>query len=335
MKKINITPSITPRGSGALTAYLKEIGNIPLLEPEEEVRLAQRIKQGDQNARKELINANLRFVISTAKQYQNRGLSLEDLISEGNIWLIKAANTFDETKGLRFISYAAPFIINKILSALLEKGSIIPIPSHRPKIKQEIEKIIRDLLYTLGYEPSPEQILEAMKMQGRKGMNTQKIGKILNIFSKHYSLDDSEEGNEKYTLPSTAWWEEQDTDNTEADNRKKVKKLLQWLKKKEKMIMALRYGLLWCLDTSEQEEMTKEYGIKTDTLIKTDANGEIEYKKMAVSDIAKYLKVTDGAIYNKIKRIIKKLSLEQVDGRNQKSTSTIKKIDGRKRKKWQ
>ncbi|HEY0041277.1 MAG TPA: sigma-70 family RNA polymerase sigma factor, partial [Flavisolibacter sp.] len=131
MRQLKITKSITNRESQSLEKYLQEIGKVELITPEEEVRLAGLIKQGDQRALDRLTKANLRFVVSVAKQYQNQGLSLPDLINEGNLGLIKAAQRFDETKGFKFISYAVWWIRQSILQALAEQGRLVRLPQNK------------------------------------------------------------------------------------------------------------------------------------------------------------------------------------------------------------
>src|SRR4249919_1558309 len=131
MRQLKITKSITNRESQSLEKYLQEIGKVDLLTPEEEVDLAKKIKQGDQNALERMTEANLRFVVSVAKQYQNQGLSLSDLINEGNVGLMKAAKRFDETKGFKFISYAVWWIRQSILQSIVEYSRIVRMPHNK------------------------------------------------------------------------------------------------------------------------------------------------------------------------------------------------------------
>ena len=156
MRQLKITKSITNRESQSLEKYLQEIGKVELITPEEEVRLAGLIKQGDQRALDRLTKANLRFVVSVAKQYQNQGLSLPDLINEGNLGLIKAAQRFDETKGFKFISYAVWWIRQSILQALAEQARIVRLPLNKVGLTNRIQKAFSQLEQEFEREPSAE-----------------------------------------------------------------------------------------------------------------------------------------------------------------------------------
>src|SRR5215204_4001345 len=158
MRQLKITKSITNRESQSLKKYLQEIGKVELITPEEEVRLARRIKLGDQFALDKLTKANLRFVVSVAKQYQNQGLSLEDLINEGNLGLIKAAHRFDEERGFKFISYAVWWIRQAMLQSLAEHSRIVRLPLNRAGTLYRIGKVSRQLDQELGRAPTPDEI---------------------------------------------------------------------------------------------------------------------------------------------------------------------------------
>ncbi|MBN1651074.1 MAG: sigma-70 family RNA polymerase sigma factor, partial [Bacteroidales bacterium] len=145
MRQLKINKSITNRENASLDKYLTDIGREGLIGPEEEVRLAQRIREGDRNALNKLVKANLRFVVSVAKQYQNQGLSLPDLINEGNVGLIKAASRFDETRGFKFISYAVWWIRQGILQALAEQSRIVRLPLNQVGSINKIKKTISQL----------------------------------------------------------------------------------------------------------------------------------------------------------------------------------------------
>lgn len=167
----------------SLDLYLREIGSTPLITAQEEVKLAQRIRKGDKTALEKLTKANLRFVVSVAKNYQNQGLSLADLINEGNIGLIKAAKRFDETRGFKFISYAVWWIRQAILQALAEQSRIVRLPLNRVGTLHKIGKISSRLEQTYGRNPSPEEI--ATKLE----LSENEVSDTLKISNTHLSLD--------------------------------------------------------------------------------------------------------------------------------------------------
>src|SRR6187431_1998481 len=158
MRQLKIATQITNRDSQAVEKYLQEISKIGMITPEEETILAQKIKMGDQRALERLTTANLRFVVSVAKQYQHQGLSLSDLINEGNLGLIKAAQRFDETKGFKFISYAVWWIRQSILQALAEQGRLVRLPLNKVGLTNRIQKTYSQLEQQFEREPSQEEI---------------------------------------------------------------------------------------------------------------------------------------------------------------------------------
>jgi RNA polymerase primary sigma factor len=183
MRQLKITKSITNRESQSLEKYLQEIGKVELISPEEEVKLAGRIKQGDQSALDKLTKANLRFVVSVAKQYQNQGLSLPDLINEGNLGLIKAAQRFDETRGFKFISYAVWWIRQSILQALAEQSRIVRLPLNKVGLTNKIQKAFSQLEQEFEREPSPEELAELLEME------TEEVSATMGIAGRHVSMD--------------------------------------------------------------------------------------------------------------------------------------------------
>lgn len=183
MRQLKITKSITNRESQSLEKYLQEIGKVDLLTPEEEVDLAQRIKQGDQEALEQLTKANLRFVVSVAKQYQNQGLSLSDLINEGNLGLIKAAQRFDETRGFKFISYAVWWIRQSILQALAEQSRIVRLPLNKVGSLNKINRAFSELEQEFEREPSPEELAELLEI------TTEEVETTLGVAARHVSMD--------------------------------------------------------------------------------------------------------------------------------------------------
>jgi RNA polymerase primary sigma factor len=181
MAKVN--KQYTNRESQSLDKYLQEIGRVDLLDPEEEIELARRIKKGDQKALEKLTKANLRFVVSVAKQYQNQGLSLGDLINEGNLGLIKAAKRFDETRGFKFISYAVWWIRQSILQALAEQSRIVRLPLNRVGALNKIGKAFSTLEQEFEREPSASELAEELDM------SLFEVADTLKISGRHLSMD--------------------------------------------------------------------------------------------------------------------------------------------------
>ncbi|MBN8836533.1 MAG: sigma-70 family RNA polymerase sigma factor [Sphingobacteriia bacterium] len=183
MRQLKISKSITNRESQSLEKYLQEIGKVDLISPEEEVQLALKIKNGDQRALDRLVKANLRFVVSVAKQYQNQGLTLSDLINEGNLGLIKAALRFDETRGFKFISYAVWWIRQSILQALAEQSRIVRLPLNKVGLTNRISKAFQQLEQEFEREPSPEELASVLEM------DIDEITATLNVNTRHVSMD--------------------------------------------------------------------------------------------------------------------------------------------------
>ena len=183
MRQLKITKSITNRESASLDKYLQEIGKEDLITVEEEVELAQRIKKGDQEALEKLTKANLRFVVSVAKQYQNQGLSLPDLINEGNLGLIKAAEKFDETRGFKFISYAVWWIRQSILQALAEQSRIVRLPLNQVGSLNKINKAFARFEQENERTPSPEELANVLDLP------KEKVSDTLRVSGRHVSVD--------------------------------------------------------------------------------------------------------------------------------------------------
>ncbi len=183
MRQLKITKSITNRESASLDKYLQEIGKEDLITVEEEVELAQRIKKGDQEALEKLTKANLRFVVSVAKQYQNQGLSLPDLINEGNLGLIKAAEKFDETRGFKFISYAVWWIRQSILQALAEQARIVRLPLNQVGSLNKINKAFARFEQENERTPSPEELANVLELP------KEKVSDTLRVAGRHVSVD--------------------------------------------------------------------------------------------------------------------------------------------------
>ncbi|MFN8299679.1 MAG: sigma-70 family RNA polymerase sigma factor [Chitinophagales bacterium] len=183
MRQLKISKSITNRESQSIEKYLQEIGKEDLLTPEEEVELARRIRQGDQTALEKLTRANLRFVVSVAKQYQNNSLSLNDLINEGNLGLVKAAQKFDETRGFKFISYAVWWIRQSIIQALAEHSRMVRLPLNKVGSLTKINKVFSELEQKYQREPTPEEVALVM------GITVEEVEATLGISARHVSMD--------------------------------------------------------------------------------------------------------------------------------------------------
>lgn len=183
MRQLKITRQVTNRDLPSLDKYLQEIGRRNLINPSEEVELARRIREGDQKAMEKLILANLRFVVSVSKQYQNQGLTLPDLINEGNIGLIKAAERFDETKGFKFISYAVWWIRQAILQAIAEQSRLVRLPLNKIGLMNKLNRAISRMEQNLGRMPSEDEIAEAVNI------DIEDIQRYLNNNGRHVSMD--------------------------------------------------------------------------------------------------------------------------------------------------
>src|SRR6188508_2946162 len=194
MRQLKITKSITNRESQSLEKYLQEIGKVELIGPDEEVRLARMIKHGDQAALDKLVKANLRFVVSVSKQYQNQGLSLPELINEGNLGLIKAAQRFDETRGFKFISYAVWWIRQSILQALAEQSRIVRLPLNKVGLTNRIQKAYSQLEQEFEREPSAEELATMLEI------DIEEVSATLGISARHVSVDTPLSEGEESTL---------------------------------------------------------------------------------------------------------------------------------------
>src|SRR5436189_5701656 len=194
MRQLKITKQVTNRETASLDKYLQEIGKVDLITADEEVELAQKIKAGDQIALEKLTKANLRFVVSVAKQYQNQGLSLGDLINEGNLGLIKAAQRFDETRGFKFISYAVWWIRQSILQALAEQSRIVRLPLNKVGLTNRIQKAYSLLEQQYEREPSAEELAEVLEM------DIEEVSATLGINARHVSMDSPLSEGEENTL---------------------------------------------------------------------------------------------------------------------------------------
>ena len=240
MRQLKISKQITNRESQSLDKYLQEIGKVDLLTPDEEVTLAQRIREGDQQALERLTKANLRFVVSVAKQYQNQGLSLGDLINEGNLGLIKAAQRFDETRGFKFISYAVWWIRQSILQALAEQSRIVRLPLNSVGSLNKISKTFSDLEQKFEREPSPEELAEVLDISANEVVDTLKIS------GRHVSMDApfvQGEENSLLDVLENDMEEKPDQGLINDSLRKEVARALSTLTQRESDVIALYFGL--------------------------------------------------------------------------------------------
>ncbi len=248
MRQLKITKSITSRDSQSLDKYLQEIGREQLLTVEEEVELSQRIRRGDHRAQDILVRSNLRFVVSVAKQYQNQGLSLPDLINEGNMGLIKAAEKFDETRGFKFISYAVWWIRQTILQALAEQSRIVRLPLNQVSAVNKISKAITKFEQENERKPSAEELAELVNEV------PEKINDSLRASGRHVSVDAPFIEGEDNSLLDVM----ENTDAPSADNtlineslQKEISRALEILNERERDIIEMSFGIA-------QPEMTLE-----------------------------------------------------------------------------
>jgi RNA polymerase primary sigma factor len=248
MRQLKITKSITNRESASLDKYLQEIGHEELISVDEEVELAQRIRKGDRKALEKLTKANLRFVVSVAKQYQNQGLSLPDLINEGNLGLIKAATKFDETRGFKFISYAVWWIRQSILQAIAEQSRIVRLPLNQVGSVNKINRALSKFEQINERRPSPEEISESVDLP------EDKVADAMKVSGRHVSVDAPFVDGEDNSLLDVI----ENTDSPMADKaliieslRSEIDRALKTLNNRERDIIKAFFGI-------NQPEMTLE-----------------------------------------------------------------------------
>jgi len=240
MRQLKISKQITNRESQSLDKYLQEIGKVDLITAEVEVELAKRIREGDQVALEKLTKANLRFVVSVAKQYQNNGLTLGDLINEGNLGLIKAAQKFDETRGFKFISYAVWWIRQSIMQALAEQSRIVRLPLNRVSSLTKISKAFSDLEQKFQREPSTEEVAELM------GITNEEVIADLKVSGRHVSMDApfaQGEDNGLLDVLSDANESIPDSQLITDSLSKEVQRVLSTLSTRESEVIGLYFGL--------------------------------------------------------------------------------------------
>ncbi|UTW61138.1 RNA polymerase sigma factor RpoD/SigA [bacterium SCSIO 12741] len=240
MRQLKITKSITNRESKSLDKYLQDISREEMITADEEVELAKRIKEGDQRALEKLVRANLRFVVSVSKQYQNQGLSLPDLINEGNVGLIKAAGRFDETRGFKFISYAVWWIRQSILQALAEQARIVRLPLNQVGSLNKINRTFSQLEQHFEREPSASEIAETLEMDSIKVADTMRVS------GRHVSVDAPfKEGEDHGLLDVLSSSNSPSTDDNLMHESliKEIERSLTTLSEREREVVRLFYGI--------------------------------------------------------------------------------------------
>jgi RNA polymerase primary sigma factor len=242
MRQLKITKQVTNREALSLDKYLHEIGKVELLSPDEEVMLARKIQKGDHQALETIVKANLRFVVSVAKQYQSQGLTLPDLINEGNLGLIKAAERFDETRGFKFISYAVWWIRQSILQALAEQARIVRLPLNKIGSINKINKTFIKLEQDFQREPTPEEIAEILDLHPKM------VEQSLNSTSYHISMDaplkeDDSSENNLYDVFTNDDTPSPDGDLIDSSLKIEIERLLSTLNEREAEILRYYYGL--------------------------------------------------------------------------------------------
>lgn len=260
MRQLKITKQVTNRETQSLEKYLQEIGKVEMITPEEEVELARRIKQGDQRALEKLTKANLRFVVSVSKQYQNQGLTLGDLINEGNLGLIKAAQRFDETRGFKFISYAVWWIRQSILQALAEQSRIVRLPLNKIGAINKVNKAFAQLEQDFEREPSPEELAQVLEL------TEDEVVSSLRTSNRHVSMDaplvQGEEGCLLDVMPNDDL-PEPDSELISESLRREIERTLTTLSQREAEVLRLYFGIgmkhaLSLEEIAEKFDLTRE-----------------------------------------------------------------------------
>ncbi len=240
MRQLKMSQSITARDTQSINTYLKEIDRYPLLTPDEEADLAVRIHQGDEEARTKLVNSNLRFVVSVAKQYPPQGMDLMDLISEGNVGLLKAAERFDEKRGFKFISYAVWWVRQSIMQAIAEQGRMVRVPLNKLGEQHKIYQFIAEFEQANEHTPSIDQIAEALDMPADR------VAVVMGVANRHTSIDSPLPNGEDSTLVDVL--PDQDTPDTDhvLDDESlhtELERMLSTLPEREATVLRLFYGI--------------------------------------------------------------------------------------------
>ncbi len=256
MRQLKITKSITNRESASLDKYLQEIGRYELISVEEEVELAQRIRKGDQEAIEKLTQANLRFVVSVAKQYQNQGLTLPDLINEGNLGLIKAAEKFDETRGFKFISYAVWWIRQSIMQAINEQSRIVRLPLNQVSSLSKYNKAVAEFEQQNQRRPTADELSKLLDLPKEKVMDTMRVS------GRHVSVDAPFAEGEDNSLLDVL----ENSDSPVADRglmneslSKEIERAFSTLTERERLILKLSFGI--GMPEMSLEEIGEKFGL--------------------------------------------------------------------------
>ncbi|NJO89450.1 MAG: RNA polymerase sigma factor RpoD/SigA [Chloroflexia bacterium] len=256
MRQLKITKSITNRESASLDKYLQEIGRYELISVEEEVELAQRIRKGDQEAIEKLTQANLRFVVSVAKQYQNQGLTLPDLINEGNLGLIKAAEKFDETRGFKFISYAVWWIRQSIMQAINEQSRIVRLPLNQVSSLSKYNKAVAEFEQQHQRRPTADELSKLLDLPKEKVMDTMRVS------GRHVSVDAPFAEGEDNSLLDVL----ENADSPIADKglineslSKEIERAFSTLTERERLILKLSFGI--GMPEMSLEEIGEKFGL--------------------------------------------------------------------------
>lgn len=264
LRQLKISQSITKRESQSIEKYLHEIGKVDLISADDEVKLAKRIKQGDQLALQQLVKANLRFVVSVAKQYQNNYLSLNDLINEGNLGLLKAAQRFDETKGFKFISYAVWWIRQSIIQAVAEQSRVVRLPLNKVGALTRLNKAFSDLEQKFEREPTHDELAEGMELA------TEQIVETLRIAPGHLSMDAPLVDGENKSLIDVL----EDTQVVKGDEnmvytdslRIDTERVLTFLSERQQLVIKMFYGI-GNKEPMSHEEIGEHLGLSRERII--------------------------------------------------------------------
>ncbi len=255
MRQLKISQSITHRESQSIEKYLHEIGKVDMITPEEEAELARRIRTGDQEALQKLVNANLRFVVSVAKQYQNNYLSLNDLINEGNLGLIKAAQKFDETRGFKFISYAVWWIRQSIIQAISEQSRLVRLPINKVGTLSKLSKVFAELEQKYEREPTAEELSEGLNIDGVQ------LAATLKAAPKHVSMDapfEDGDGASLIDVVEDTSSEKTDTSMAYTDSLKiDTERMLTSLTEIQRQVVRMYFGL-----GNQQPQSLEDIGMK-------------------------------------------------------------------------